>query len=734
MTTSVPSVQSNNSNIHHHDHGSFKHRSRSSATTGSSHNNPGRSRRRKPLQNVIDWESVELEQTLMELHCTSETDRQRRQKACEYLESILAQWCRSVEEEQRQKAPASLPKSFASALTASPARHKSFARAVGASSSSEEQSRTSSSNTTTAALISFGSYRLGVHGEASDLDLLALAPPYVKRSDFFTSLVTFLQNDTYCQQVHPIPTAYTPVIKFILQIPNNDTNNHSERESNSESTTTTSPPLQIDLVFARVADATKLVEYQKQKRKNQLQPALQYHIDDTDLQDLDEAGVRSLNGARVAQMLLECVPDVPKFQTVLRAVKHWAVVHGIYSNVLGFLGGVNWAILVAYVCRQHPNASAASTLAIFFRTFASWKWNVPVMLTPNIQDVPPITNVSTQTRAVTLPAWNPATNPRDGLHIFPIITPAYPSMNSSYNLDFPQLRRIQEEMIRASQLLQHHRRQNHNSFNDNKKKQLFIDSNNDNMDGEGMAYKDGAYRALLAPSQFFKRHKHFLQVNIRATTPQDFVEWFRLVESRIRLLINNLETTSTHALPFARFFDVPLSSSSVPLAETGNGEPQQPLEKCFFIALRFAPGINEMNMKHLAMDFLYKVNSWQRRKPTMDLSMAHITDDQLPWLVWESMKGPKENHVRCRNSFHPHKDGTERSVGSENTAPATDDEEEEEEIEHSAKFFVSKTSATQTSSSSSVPLSLMEHDRSKSSLSSSILPSPQKKICFPVEE
>ena len=73
-------------------------------------------------------------------------------------------------------------------------------------------------------------------------------------------------------------------------------------------------------------------------------------LDDADLIGLDEAGVRSLNGVRVAQYLLQLVPDVDAFRLTLRAVKEWAVVHGLYSNVLGFLGGVNWAILVAWVC------------------------------------------------------------------------------------------------------------------------------------------------------------------------------------------------------------------------------------------------------------------------------------------------------------------------------------------------------------------------------------------------
>mmetsp|Transcript_29898 Transcript_29898/g.60670 ORF Transcript_29898/g.60670 Transcript_29898/m.60670 type:complete len:198 (-) Transcript_29898:2432-3025(-) len=136
-----------------------------------------------------------------------------------------------------------------------------------------------------------------------------------------------------------IGRAYTPVIKFVLC------------------------GICIDLVFARLADGSKLLQprpHQHQQRvssatgKRPLPPTIspreELKLDDADLIGLDEAGVRSLNGVRVAQYLLQLVPDVDSFRLTLRAVKEWAVVHGLYSNVLGFLGGVNWAILVAWVC------------------------------------------------------------------------------------------------------------------------------------------------------------------------------------------------------------------------------------------------------------------------------------------------------------------------------------------------------------------------------------------------
>ena len=130
------------------------------------------------------------------------------------------------------------------------------------------------------------------------------------------------------------------------------------------------------------------------------------------LKNLDVKCVKSLNGCRVTdeilrqvsfhnlllhfQVIVLQVPNVNNFRLTLRSIKLWAKKHGIYSNVMGFLGGVSWAMLVARVCQLYPNAAPSTLLQVFFSiyrlpinqsfrqkfflVFLKWQWPQPVLL------------------------------------------------------------------------------------------------------------------------------------------------------------------------------------------------------------------------------------------------------------------------------------------------------------------------------------------------------------------
>ncbi|XP_006817835.2 poly(A) polymerase type 3-like, partial [Saccoglossus kowalevskii] len=124
--------------------------------------------------------------------------------------------------------------------------------------------------------------------------------------------------------------------------------------------------IEIDLTFSRLALA-KIPENQDL-------------ADDNLLKNLDQRCIRSLNGCRVTDEILNLVPNKESFRLALRAIKVWAKKHGIYSNVLGFLGGVSWAMLVARTCQLYPNAAASTIVHKFFLVFSRWDWPRPALL------------------------------------------------------------------------------------------------------------------------------------------------------------------------------------------------------------------------------------------------------------------------------------------------------------------------------------------------------------------
>ncbi|XP_038679921.1 nuclear poly(A) polymerase 1-like isoform X2 [Tripterygium wilfordii] len=313
-----------------------------------------------------------------------------------------------------------------------------------------------------AKIFTSGSYRLGVHGPGADIDTLCVGPRHATRDeDFFGELYRMLSEMPEVTELHPVPDAYVPVMKFKLN------------------------GISIDLLYAKLS----LWVVPEDLDISQ----------DSILQSTDEQTVRSLNGCRVTDQILRLVPNIHNFRTTLRCMRLWAKLRGVYSNVAGFLGGINWALLVARICQLYPNAVPNMLVSRFFRVYNQWRWPNPVMLCP------------IEEGSLGLQIWDPRRNPKDRFHLMPIITPAYPCMNSSYNVSSNTLRIMKEEFRRGYEIC------------------------------EAMEANKAEWDTLFEPYSFFDAYKNFLQIDICAENADDLRKWKGWVASRLRQLTLKIE-------------------------------------------------------------------------------------------------------------------------------------------------------------------------------------------------
>eukprot|EP01102_Stenamoeba_stenopodia_P017799 TRINITY_DN642_c0_g3_i5.p1 TRINITY_DN642_c0_g3~~TRINITY_DN642_c0_g3_i5.p1 ORF type:complete len:555 (+),score=87.59 TRINITY_DN642_c0_g3_i5:303-1967(+) len=420
-----------------------------------------------------------------------------------------------------------------------------------------------------AKIFTFGSYRLGVHGAGADIDTLCVVPRHIDReTDFFGGMVEALKNCSDVEELHPVPDAYVPVVKMKFC------------------------GFDMDLLFARLAyypsipDSIELAE-------------------EINLKNIDEKSVLSLNGCRVTDRILQLVPNVENFRTTLRCIKLWAKNRGIYSNAMGYLGGVAWALLVARICQLYPRAVPSTLVSRFFRVYEQWKWPTPVLLTP----------ISEGTLGLGMPVWNPKTSIRDRKHLMPIITPAYPAINSTHNVSVSTLQVLKKEFTRGSAI----------TFE--------------------IETKKATWAKLFEMSDFFQCYKYYVKIDVFAESEADHRIWVGLVESRLRIFIQRLEKlTQTTDL-----------QSVHPYPSGYDNKEKHEFCTSFFMGIIVKPAnVKNGTGRTLVLtpavnDFIKFVSDWQPKKESMNIEVNYVKKANLPAYVYEGGVKPPAPPRRKRS-------------------------------------------------------------------------------------
>lgn len=329
-------------------------------------------------------------------------------------------------------------------------------------------------------VLTFGSFRLGIIRPSSDIDTLVLIPSSVSRDQFFSDFIGgTLASDPEVSECLAVTDARVPVAKVKYR------------------------GIFLDILVASIP-ATSIVDAMES-------------IDDSLIFKVDEKSMKSMNGIRVADKILRLVPDPRTFRQATRMIKFWAQQRCIYGNSVGYFGGVSWSMAVARVCQLYPNFSAKQIVERFFYTFASWSWedNGPVVLcAPSEMRIPPSlirqggVSVLSQFRD-----WNPSKYSSDRFQVMPVITPIFPSHNTTYNVTETQKQIMTDEIRRGKELIQ-----------------LM------HLSGGEIGWKE-----LCTPVPFWDLFTNFLELDISAANAELLSKFKGLVESRMRSLIRVFE-------------------------------------------------------------------------------------------------------------------------------------------------------------------------------------------------
>ena len=249
-----------------------------------------------------------------------------------------------------------------------------------------------------------GSYRLGVHSNDADIDVLFVTTAATSRAAVFTGFLSALGTCDQATDIQPIPNARVPIIGVTL---------HGQ---------------EFDILTCHLREAVL-------PAREELLTSYEW------MNGLEDACILGFNGPRLTELILQSVPRPTQFSTALRLLRHWAKCRLVYSNKAGFLGGVNFALMLMYVAQRHPKALAHTLVTVFFATFSAWKWSRtrprPLRLDEHVQHECPVWLQAYE--------WAPR-----GSEAMVVLTPCFPRFNTTFTASQLTLGILQQEFQRAA--------------------------------------------------------------------------------------------------------------------------------------------------------------------------------------------------------------------------------------------------------------------------------------------
>lgn len=306
---------------------------------------------------------------------------------------------------------------------------------------------------TSATILTYGSYGLGVHGPESDIDALCVGPFFASMADdFFIVLRNMLESRPEVSEIHCVKDAKVPLMRFKFD------------------------GISVDLPYAQL----KLLYVPE--NLNVLNPYF--------LRNIDETSWKSLSGVRANECILQLVPNVENFQSILRCIKLWAKRRGVYGNLFGYFGGVHLAILAAFVCQKNPHANLNVLMSSFFKTFSGWPWPTPVAL----EDGRLPTGGTRETRA-----------------LMPIQLPCSPYGYCHSNITKSTFYRITTELTLGHALTR------------------------------DLLRLDFDWNDIFEPFCYSKKYSRFIKIYLSSSNQDELGDWVGWVKSRFRFLLAKVE-------------------------------------------------------------------------------------------------------------------------------------------------------------------------------------------------